>query len=62
MSDEIKPDNAIAIVGMWCRVPGANTPEEFWDNLCAGTESISRMSRNELIESGVSPSLIDDQH
>src|SRR5260370_25111448 len=30
----------IAIVGMALRVPGANDPETFWHNLCAGAEAI----------------------
>jgi acyl transferase domain-containing protein len=30
----------IAIIGMACRLPGANTPQEFWQNLVSGTNSI----------------------
>lgn len=37
------PGNAIAIVGMACRFPGANTLEEFWDLLAAGESKISRV-------------------
>jgi acyl transferase domain-containing protein/acyl carrier protein len=32
----------IAIVGMACRVPGASSVEEFWNNLVAGADCISR--------------------
>lgn len=34
-------DYAIAIVGMACRFPGADSPEAFWRNLCSCTESIT---------------------
>ncbi|PYI34926.1 ketoacyl-synt-domain-containing protein [Aspergillus indologenus CBS 114.80] len=30
------PDHAIAVVGMSCRLPGARSPEEFWELLAAG--------------------------
>lgn len=33
----------IAIIGMACRVPGADTPSQFWDNLVAGKCSISEV-------------------
>jgi len=32
----------IAIIGMSCRFPGAQNPQEFWKNLCAGIESLTR--------------------
>lgn len=34
-------DTAVAIVGMACRFPGADSPEAFWRNLCSGVESIT---------------------
>ncbi len=43
------PDDAIAIVGMALRVPGANSPEELWQNLIEGRETIRRFSRDELV-------------
>jgi acyl transferase domain-containing protein len=33
----------IAIVGMACRVPGADNPEEFWDLLSGGVDAISEV-------------------
>jgi phthiocerol/phenolphthiocerol synthesis type-I polyketide synthase E len=33
---------AVAVVGMALRLPGANTPEQFWANLRAGADTISR--------------------
>ena len=44
----------IAVVGMACRFPGASNPQEFWDNLKKGKESISRFSDEELRENGTS--------
>ena len=31
---------AIAVTGIACRFPGARSPQAFWDNLCAGRDSI----------------------
>lgn len=46
--------NDIAIIGMALRVPGARTPDEFWQNLRSGTESIRNLSEDELIAAGES--------
>ena len=43
----------IAIVGMSCRFPGARNVDEFWRNLAEGVESITRLSDEEILESGV---------
>ena len=51
--------DAIAIIGMACRFPGANTPREFWANLCAGLETITHFRNEELLASGVAPALLD---
>ncbi|MEV7097642.1 beta-ketoacyl synthase N-terminal-like domain-containing protein [Amycolatopsis sp. NPDC051045] len=51
-------DGAIAITGMACRLPGANTPERFWHNLCRGVESISRFTVDELVAAGLDPDLV----
>ncbi len=45
----------IAIVGMACRFPGAADIDSFWDNLCAGVESIERLSAEALTAAGVPP-------
>lgn len=45
----------IAIVGMACRFPGSESPDEFWQNLSTGVESITRLSDQEIIEAGVPP-------
>ncbi len=44
---------AIAIVGMALRVPGADDPRQFWKNVVAGTESVQRYGESELLEAGV---------
>lgn len=41
-------DDAVAIIGMSLRVPGADTPDQFWENLASGVDSISHFDRDEL--------------
>ncbi|MEM7363334.1 MAG: type I polyketide synthase, partial [Pseudomonadota bacterium] len=48
----------IAIVGMAVRVPGANTPEEYWSNLRNGVESVQFYDDSELIDRGVPPEMV----
>ncbi len=48
----------IAIVGMTGRFPGANTLEQFWQNLADGVESITLFSPEELQVAGVPPEQI----
>jgi len=47
-------ESDIAIVGMAIRVPGASTPEQYWNNLVAGVESVRQYSDEELLAKGVS--------
>lgn len=37
------PEHAIAVVGMACKFPGAESPSEFWDLLTAGTSTLSQL-------------------
>lgn len=46
--DDSLDEKAVAIVGMALRVPGANDPDTFWENLANGVESISRFEKDEL--------------
>jgi len=39
---------AVAIIGMSGRFPGAGNLSEFWENLCAGRETISRFGPDEM--------------
>ncbi|MEV6978043.1 beta-ketoacyl synthase N-terminal-like domain-containing protein [Kitasatospora sp. NPDC093806] len=32
---------AVAVIGLGCRFPGAHGPAQFWDNLLAGTDSVT---------------------
>jgi non-ribosomal peptide synthase protein (TIGR01720 family) len=44
----------IAIIGMSGRFPGAANIAQFWQHLCAGVESISWFTDEEMIQDGVS--------
>ncbi|WP_334178676.1 amino acid adenylation domain-containing protein [Pseudoxanthomonas sp.] len=45
---DTQANEPIAIVGMAGRFPGAATAEAFWDNLCAGRDSVSMFAADEL--------------
>ncbi|MCX5124653.1 amino acid adenylation domain-containing protein [Streptomyces sp. NBC_00193] len=53
IDDNSMPADAIAVVGMALRVPGAGTPEQFWENLRNGVESIKFFTDEELLAAGV---------
>ncbi len=55
-------DTDIAIIGMNGRFPGANSIEEFWQNLENGVESIARFSEAELLATGVPPEVLADDN
>ncbi|MBT2382950.1 type I polyketide synthase [Streptomyces sp. ISL-11] len=50
-------ENAVALVGMSCRLPGARDVAEYWHNLRTGADGISRFGTAELLEAGVDPAL-----
>ncbi|HEV3356104.1 MAG TPA: beta-ketoacyl synthase N-terminal-like domain-containing protein [Pseudonocardiaceae bacterium] len=60
----MKPDDelaeAIAVIGMAARFPGAANVDEYWHNLQAGTTSISRFGPDELRRSGISAGMTRD--
>jgi len=55
------PDSEpIAVIGYACRFPEAEDSDAYWANLVAGRECGRRFSRQELLEAGISASVIDD--
>src|SRR5215510_5035806 len=52
--------DGVAIIGMACRWPGADTPTQFWTNLCQGVESVTFFSDAEFRASGVPEALLRD--
>ena len=50
--------NDIAIIGMSCRLPGANSVGQFWQNLVDGVESVTFFADEELLAAGVDPTLL----
>jgi phthiocerol/phenolphthiocerol synthesis type-I polyketide synthase E len=52
------PPNAIAVVGMAARFPGAKTLSAFWDNLRRGEESIVTLSEDDLLAEGISEKVL----
>ncbi|MES0101378.1 amino acid adenylation domain-containing protein [Mesorhizobium sp. M0019] len=57
---ESKPEpnrNAVAIIGMAGRFPGAETVDQFWSNLVDGIESIADLDEQALREAGVDPNI-----
>ncbi|MFI9627927.1 type I polyketide synthase [Streptomyces sp. NPDC052042] len=47
------PDPRIAVIGMAFRLPGADTPEEFWRVIRDGTDRVTRFTKEELAAAGV---------
>lgn len=56
---DTEPD-AVAVVGLACRVPGARDAAAFWRDVCAGTESVTRFGRDELRAAGVADAELAD--
>ena len=50
----------VVITGMGAMTPLGESPEEFWENLSRGVDSIGRFSEEELRNSGVDESLLRD--
>ena len=48
----------IAIIGMACRVPGAEDLDEFWQNLVDGVESIRDLTEEQMLAAGAGPDRI----
>jgi len=52
----------IAVIGMSCRVPGANNLDELWKVLSQGQNTITFFSDEELRESGVDENFLRDKN
>ena len=48
-------DFDLAITGMACRFPGADSLEAFWQNLCQGKETLTVFNDEALLAAGVDP-------
>ena len=53
-------ETSIAIVGMDGRFPGANNLAEFWKNIQQGKESITHLTKEELLASNIDGSVINN--
>ncbi|WP_263357602.1 type I polyketide synthase [Acidicapsa ligni] len=53
-----KRDVAVAIIGLAGRFPGARNVTQYWQNLCAGVESLTLASDQDLLDAGVPASLL----
>ncbi|MGZ8852141.1 MAG: AMP-binding protein, partial [Thermoanaerobaculia bacterium] len=51
--------DAVAIVGMACRFPGAANVDEFWQLLRDGCDALTHFSVAELLAAGVDPSAVE---
>ncbi|WP_019912656.1 beta-ketoacyl synthase N-terminal-like domain-containing protein [Paenibacillus sp. HW567] len=59
MLDDDAMQSKIAIIGMACRVPGADTPADFWHQIVNGVESIRTFKDEELAASGISADILN---
>ncbi|THC51892.1 beta-ketoacyl synthase N-terminal-like domain-containing protein [Streptomyces sp. A1499] len=53
-------DSDIAVIGLACRFPGADTPDKFWKVLSEGRETLTYFSDEELRAAGVGEHLLSD--
>ncbi len=54
-------DTDIAVIGMFGRFPGADSPEQFWENIRDGKESIAGFTEEELQQAGIRPEEYNDK-
>ncbi len=53
LSEYPYPDNAIAVVGMGCRFPGADSVEEFWEVIQSGKSMLRRLPEQRFPTQGL---------
>ncbi|HYG63900.1 MAG TPA: beta-ketoacyl synthase N-terminal-like domain-containing protein, partial [Thermoanaerobaculia bacterium] len=49
---------AVAVIGMAGRFPGARNLDEFWRNLRDGVETVRRFSDEEMLAEGMDPATL----
>jgi phthiocerol/phenolphthiocerol synthesis type-I polyketide synthase E len=59
-NSQITDGDAIAIIGMAGRFPGAKNVDIFWQNLRDGVESITFFTDEELLSAGIKPKSLND--
>ncbi|NEZ55583.1 type I polyketide synthase [Adonisia turfae] len=57
--DNLNTANAIAIIGMAGHFPGANSLEQFWQNLVDGVESITFFDKQDSAEMHIDPGVLE---
>jgi phthiocerol/phenolphthiocerol synthesis type-I polyketide synthase E len=62
MANNDSAKRRVAIVGFDCRLPEADTVDEFWKNLLAEKESMTEFSEEQLLASGISPTTFNNPH
>lgn len=55
-------ENAIAIVGISGRFPGAENIDNYWQNLISGLESVQTLTEQELLAAGVNSSVYQQEN
>jgi acyl transferase domain-containing protein len=60
--DGTAADSDIALIGMACRFPRAESLEKFWQLLVDGVEAIDTLATDELARAGIEPALIANSH
>ncbi len=62
MTTETEDIDGIAIIGMSCRFPEADTIDQFWQNLVNGKDCISELSIEEARLAGIPESIINQKN
>jgi phthiocerol/phenolphthiocerol synthesis type-I polyketide synthase E len=57
----VSAETAIAVVGIGCRFPGADTPARFWAGLEAGALGMRELTDDELRAAGVGPGVFAEK-
>lgn len=53
-------DSKVAIIGMACRLPGADNPHELWELVRSGKTTFEPVSRQESLQAGYTPEQTDN--